>query len=134
MHADTYKQNDPAQSFHYRMYGDLSITANFDASTLNGTISGIHVRGQGETSRSPLSATAQFEIGNGQIADGQFTATLTGVDSNAATPLQDTVRGYQGDVLGEFYGPEAEEIGGVLTAVRDGDQRIMSGAFIGKKQ
>ena len=134
MRADTYKQNDPSQSFRYRMYGDLSITANFDASTLGGTISGIHVRGQSETSRSPLSATAQFEIGNGQIADGQFTATLTGMDSDAAVPLQDTVRGYQGDVLGEFYGPEAEEIGGVLTAVRDEDQRIMSGAFIGRKQ
>ena len=116
------------------MYGDLSITANFDASTLDGMISGIHVRGQNETNRSPLSATAEFEIGNGQIAGGQFTATLTGVDSNAAVPLQDTVRGYQGNVLGEFYGPEAEEIGGVLTAVRDEDQRVMSGAFVGKKQ
>ena len=134
MRADTYKQNDPSQSFRYRVYGDLSITANFDASTLDGMISGIHVRGQNETNRSPLSATAEFEIGNGQIAGGQFTATLTGMDSNAAVPLQDTVRGYQGNVLGEFYGPEAEEIGGVLTAVRDEDQRVMSGAFVGKKQ
>jgi len=132
--ADSYKQNNNSSNFRYRVDGNLSLTANFDASTLEGTVSGIHVRGQNEANRSPLSATTQFEIGNGRIADGQFTATLTGVDSNTTVPLHETVRGYEGHVLGEFYGPAAEEVGGVLSASRDEDLRVMNGAFHGQKQ
>ena len=56
------------------------------------------------------------------------------MDTNAAAPLRDTVRGYHGDVLGEFYGPAAEEVGGVLSARRDEDLRVMGGIFHGRKQ
>ena len=135
MRADTFKQNLPStNSSRVRVYGDLNLTANFGGSTLEGTISGIHTRGQNEASSSPLSSTTQFEIANGQIANGQFTATLTGVDSNATAPLHESVRGYEGHVLGEFYGPAAEEVGGVLSASREEDLRVMNGAFHGKKQ
>ena len=132
--ADSYKQDDPSSDFRDRVYGDLSLTANFDASTLEGVVSGIDKRGQNEANSSPLSATTRFEIANGQIAGGQFTATLTGVDTNATVALDETVRGYEGHVLGEFYGPAAEEVGGVFSASRDEDHRVMSGAFHGKKQ
>ena len=134
MRADTFKQRDPSSNFRDRVYGDLNLTANFDGGTLEGTVSQIHTRGQNEANSSPLSSTTQFEIANGQIANGQFTATLTGVDSNATAPLHESVRGYEGHVLGEFYGPAAEEVGGVLSASREEDLRVMSGAFHGKKQ
>ena len=134
MRADTFSQRSPSTNSRVRVYGDLNLTANFGGGTLEGTVSGIHTRGQNETNRSPLSNTTQFEIANGQIADGQFTATLTGVDSNATAPLHESVRGYEGHVLGEFYGPAAEEIGGVLSASREEDLRVMQGAFQGKKQ
>ena len=134
MRADTFKQDNPSSNSRVRVFGDLNLTANFGGGTLDGTVSGIHTRGQNETNSSPLSSTTQFEIANGQIADGQFTATLTGVDSNATAPLHESVRGYEGHVLGEFYGPAAEEIGGVLSASREEDLRVMQGAFQGKKQ
>ena len=130
--ADSYKQDDPSKDF--RVYGDLSLAANFDTGTLDGSVSGIHTRGQNEANSSPLSATARFEIANGQIANGQFTATLTGVDTNATVALNETVRGYEGNVLGEFYGPAAEEVGGVFSASRDEDRRVMFGALFGKQQ
>ena len=57
--------------------------------------------------------------------DGQFTADLTGMDSNANAPMDESLRGYEGGVLGEFYGPAAEEVGGVFNASR-GD-RVMVG-------
>ena len=132
--ADSYKQNSPSNDFRDRVFGDLSLTANFDAGTLGGSVSEIHTRGQNEANASPLSATTRFEIANGQIANGQFTATLTGVDTNATVALDETVRGYEGNVLGEFYGPAAEEVGGVFSASRDEDRRVMIGALHGKKQ
>ena len=116
------------------MFDDLSLTANFDANTLDEIVSGIHTREQNEANSSTLTATTQFEIANGQIADAQFTVTPTGVDTNAAVALDETVRGYEGHVLGEFYGPAAEEIRGVFGASHDEDHRMMSGVFHGKKQ
>ena len=131
--ADSYKQNDPSSAFRIRVYGDLSLAANFDAATLEGTVSEISTRGN-ESNRSPLSETTSFEIGNGQIANGRFTATLTGVDTNSGAALDDSVSGYEGNVLGEFYGPAAEEVGGVFTASRAADDRVLYGALYGQKQ
>ena len=63
--------------------------------------------------------------------DGQFTANLTGVDSNAELPRKmRPSSGYEGGVLGEFYGPAAEEVGGVFNASRD--DRVMQGVIARK--
>ena len=131
--ADAYKQDSPSGDLRYSVRGDLNLTADFDAGTLEGNVSGIDGRPQG-ASWSPLSETTSFEIGNGQIAGGQFTATLTGTDTNSAAALDASMRGYEGNVLGEFYGPAAEEVGGVFTATRDEDQRVLAGALHGRKQ
>ena len=37
-----------------------------------------------------------------------------------------------GSVLGEFYGPAAEEVGGVLNASSDAHNRVLAGYFAGK--
>lgn len=132
--ADSYKQNDPSSDFRIRVSGDLNLTANFDAGMLEGTVSEISTRRQNESNWSPLPGTTSFEMGNGRIANGQFTADLTGADTNSGAALDDSVRGYEGNVLGEFYGPAAEEVGGVLTASRAEDDRVMLGAFHGRKQ
>ena len=131
--ADAYKQDNPSNDFRYSVNGDLNLSADFDAGTLDGNVSGIRTRPQGG-SWSPLAETTSFEIGNGQIAGGQFTADLTGADTNSAAALDDSLRGYEGNVLGEFYGPAAEEVGGVFTATRDADQRVLYGALHGQKQ
>ena len=133
MRGDAYRQDSPSGDFRYTVRGDLNLTADFDAGTLEGSVSGIHARPQG-ASWSPLPETTSFEIGNGQIAGGQFTATLTGVDANSAAALDASMRGYEGNILGEFYGPAAEEVGGVFTATRDEDQRVLAGALQGRKQ
>ena len=132
--ADAYKQDSESSAFRYRIFGDLNLMADFDAGTLEGNVSSIYTRPQGESSSSPLSETTSFEIGNGRIADGQFTADLSGADTNGAAALDDSLRGYEGNVLGEFYGPAAEEVGGVFTATRDADQRVLYGALHGRKQ
>ena len=132
MRADAHLTNDPSRSGRETMSGSLRLTANFDAASLEGRISDLRVRPEPPRPRvwSSLPDTTWLKIDNGRIVDGQFTADLTGMDSNATAPMNRTVRGYEGGVLGEFYGPEAEEVGGVLNASRD--DRVMAGVFGGK--
>ena len=136
MHANTWSQVDRSNTFRNDVSGNVSLTADFDASTLQGRITNLRNRWQLPEPREwvDLPDTTRFEISDGQIADGQFTATLTGVDTNENAALGESMRGYEGDVLGEFYGPNAEEVGGVINATRDEDLRVMSGRFIGDQQ
>ena len=131
MRGDTHLTNDPS-SGRESMGGSLRLTANFDESSLEGRISDIAVRPDDPRVWSDLPTTTHFEISDGHIVDGQFTATLTGMDSNANAPMNETVRGYEGGVLGEFYGPDAAEVAGVLNATRE--DQVMAGAFGGVKQ
>ena len=131
MRGDTHLANDPS-SGRESMSGSLRLTANFDEGSLEGRISGIRVRPDDPRVWSSLSDTTYFVIDDGQIVDGQFTANLTGMDSNTSAPMNETVRGYEGGVLGEFYGPGAQDVGGVLNASRD--DRVMAGVFGGVKQ
>ena len=136
MRAEALSQVDSSSIVRYGLRGDLSLTADFDASTLEGEITNIDQRWREPRPRVwiDLPGTTRFDITDGQIADGQFTATLTGVDRNESAPLHESVRGYEGDVLGEFYGPAAEEVGGVISATRDADLRVMGGTIRGRQQ
>lgn len=131
MRGDTHHVNDPSPlGGRERINGSLRLTADFDEGSIEGRISDIAVRGEGE--RVDLPNSTYFAIDDGQIVDGQFTASLTGMDSNANAPMNETVRGYEGGVLGEFHGPDAETVGGVLNASRE--DRVMAGVFAGHKQ
>ena len=133
MRGDTQLTNDPSLSGREAMSGSLRLAANFDAASLEGRISDIRVRPEPPRPKvwSSLPDTTWFMVDNGRIVDGQFTADLTGMDSNANAATNETVRGYEGGVLGEFYGPEAAEVGGVLNASRN--DRVMAGAFGGSR-
>ena len=131
MRGDTHLTNDPS-SGRESMTGSLRLTADFDEGALEGRISDIRVRPDNPRVWRDLPDTTYFAIDNGQIVDGQFSASLTGMDSNANAPINETVREYEGGVLGEFYGPDADEVGGVLNASRE--DRVMAGAFGGVKQ
>ena len=53
------------------------------------------------------------------IDEGRFTADWTGQDSNPDSSALESVRGFVGSLFGEFYGPNGEEVGGVLNGHRD---------------
>ena len=132
MRGDSHLANDPSSTGRQRMQGSLSLTADFDQGSLEGRISSIEVRGHDERQWASLPTTTHFAIEDGRIVDGQFTASLTGMDSNANAPMDETVRGYEGGVLGEFYRRDAGSVGGVLNASRE--DRVMAGVFGGHKQ
>ena len=123
-------QNLDDRSF---MWGEWRLTADFSASTLQGGIDLVRVRGPGESSSRYLPYTTSFRIANGQIVDGQFTASVSGVDSDPNASEDRTLSGFEGHILGEFYGPAAEEAGGVLRAARTSDNRVLIGSLGGKR-
>ena len=125
---DAYRTGDPAHNLRQRYSGNVRIVANFDISRLYGTVIGVRGSEPGSSARNPL-PTSSFRISDGEIHDnGQFTATLTGMDSDASVPDRESVRGVMGQILGEFYGPDGRSVGGVVTASRDlaGDENDLT--------
>ncbi len=128
--ADTYRQNSASSDHRQRFIASMQIVANFDMSSLDGEI--VSVRGtqpgQGNSDRVPW-PTSRFRITDGEInKEGQFTATLIGMDSDSSVPDNESIRGLVGEVVGRFFGPNAEELGGAVSASRnlDGDDNDLN--------
>ena len=132
-----YAENHPVEYENLDTRGGLRgnwrLTADFSKSTLGGDIRFASVRGPNDSEYHFLPYTTYFSIANGQIVDGQFTASVAGVDSDRSAPADRTLAGFEGDMLGEFYGPGAEEAGGVMRAARASDNRVLVGSFGGKR-
>lgn len=134
MSGDSYPRDNPSRNTGRSLISArLNLTADFESGTIGGRINRIFVRPPGATNYAGLPYTTRFDIENGRIGDGQFTATLTGVDTNPDASGDQTVLGYEGDILGEFYGPAAEEVGGVLNAVSEDHDAVLSGWFGGRQ-
>ena len=119
---DARPATDSSNSSRQRLWGRLLLSANFDLRMVQGLID--YVRGtQPGAPRSDRVYwdTSSFTLTDGRIRDGQFTALLTGRDSDPSTPLSESVRGFFGTVIGRFFGPNAEEVGALVSAVRDGE-------------
>ena len=132
--GEVFSRSDPvfATSRSY-IQGNLNLTADFEDGAIEGRINRIFIDPPGgDTAGYVLPSTTRFDIEHGRMADGQFTATLTGVDTNADAATNRTVAGYKGAVLGEFYGPAAEEVGGVLNAESDAHDSVIGGWFGGR--
>ena len=138
LNTQTWETDDPSIDVRQFISGTMRIVANFDMRALEGRVYRIRGTEPGGYSRSRSTwPTSSFTLTNGRIVNGQFTATLTGVDSDPNTPLDESVRDFMGHVLGEFYGPDAEEVGGVVSATRDlagtADDRVLHGFIGGRK-
>ena len=120
-----------------KIRGDLEITADFGAARLQGEAGNITATEPGEYWPYSPWPTSRIDIRDGRIVDERFTATLTGMDDGTTVDLSKSLAGFGGNLTGEFYGPGAEEVGGVFTATRylDGtaNDRIMMGHILGKK-
>ena len=134
MSADSFSRDNPSINTGRSYFlGRLNLTADFEDGTVEGRINRIWVRRPGASGFTALPDTTLFDIESGRIGNGQFTATLKGDDSDENASADQTVLGYEGDILGEFYGPAAEEVGGVLNAVSDKHNSVLSGWFGGRQ-
>ena len=112
--------SEPYPDDRLNIYGrNLVLNANFDNSEIDGEITNLHLQ-MGDFSESPraMGTGNSIDISNGVIADSGFNADWAGVDTDPNTPLDETVRGFTGTMLGQFYGPAAEEVGGVMNGHR----------------
>lgn len=104
--------------------GDLSLTANFDAATVGGSVTAIQYRAPGQSAFSPLGTSLSFD--SGTIAGNGFSADLAGSNDGSGR--------YEGSADGQFYGPSAAEVGGVFQGTHTGDGTVLHGWFGGEKQ
>ena len=80
-----------------------------------GGIEQLIVRPPGVRQYEPMAAGNVIDIGSNSIDEGGFMADWTGNGPKAEDSPSETIYGFSGTMQGEFYGPEGEEIGGVLS-------------------
>ena len=72
-------------------------------------------------------STGELAISNGAISGNEFTADLAGsIDPGT----------FDGDMSGQFFGPAAAEVGGVMSGeyAKPGETVVLHGFFGGKQQ
>lgn len=104
-----------------RVFGDVTLTANFASGSLTGSVGNIRTRPR--TGPLESHAGAQFTFAGGSIDQNSFTADVTGTGYAG---------GFVGDLEGAFYGAGAEEAGGVISASR-GQNDVFLGHIGGKR-
>ena len=127
------RDSETGSSWAY-LRGGLSLSVDFGQKSISGEVDEIEFQDRtvdrANRQYALIPDTNRFQITGGEIADGQFTAALTGEDSDTSRDLRTSVGGFHGDILGEFYGPNAEEAGGVLSAVRTEDGSLIVGFIV----
>lgn len=127
MDSDTYEVDNPEQ--RGRIRGRLNLTTSFGAGTMEGRIRGLEKWSSSESSYLALPESTRFAIRDATLADGRLVADLVGMDTDASAPGTRTVRGYEGHVLGEFYGPGGEEFGSVASATSEEHETVLAGTL-----
>ena len=79
-----------------------------------------------------MAAGNSIVITDGRITDSRFTASWSGRDTDDASAAATSMRGYKGSMAGAFYGPNGEEVAGVVSGAR-GDDWLVQGAIVGTK-
>ena len=115
-----------------RLNYDVTLNVDFADNSLTGRMDMTHIRRPGSNDREAFTGTG-FSVTSGAIVDGQFTASLTGTNTNPDLTSADSMQGYEGNAVGAFYGFAGEAAGGVFTAERnmDGVHRVMLGTLWG---
>ncbi len=134
IHGKIWDTGDPDRRTGSELVeGSLSLIADLDEGDITGHVTEFR-RGDGDTRRADWETLANTNVIEivGNIMGGRFTAEWEGQDSGG-TPVEDSVRGFTGTILGEFYGPGGEEVGGVLRGHRDATastpEQIFNGFF-----
>lgn len=113
-------QADDAQFNRGEVYyqADLNLEANLDDGTISGRFDEFRIPAWWSTSGdSELLAGNSIDIVSIPINEARFAADWVGNGPVDAPPAK-SLHGFTGRLIGEFYGPAAEEAGGVLSGQR----------------
>ena len=99
----------------YSVRGSLAVTANFGTNDMTVNFNNMEF----QNNATPATPWVDFTF-DGTIAGGAFTGTVSGVP------------GYTGTLSGDFYGPNAQEIGGTWSVSGPAGEEA-AGAFVGEQ-
>lgn len=114
--------------------GSLTLDADLDAGNIGGEVAGLerYDYGADNPAWETLAESNSIRIRRAGISRGRFSAHWSGQDGGD-TAFEDSVRGFEGTLLGEFYGPAGEEVGGGLQGHRSATpttpEQLLSGFF-----
>ena len=146
MAATVWDANDGHWGNQRSLQGNLTLQANLDDLRLAGRIDDLRLGSifSDDASHRPLAGDNWIDVSGAMIDEhGRLTASWTGHGPEAANLPQgasygDTVGGFAGTIVGEFYGPAGEEIGGVLSgrrgAVDATPEQLLIGGFGAARQ
>jgi len=124
-----YQNDASSNAFRQRISGDFRLVANFDPTmpVINGEITNIRGQapGQGSEIQTPWPNSSFVITGTGINSAGQFTAKLEGKDESSDPDIA-SLRKFMGALTAQLFGPNADEIGGVISADRDGTDHDLS--------
>lgn len=103
---------DETNDDRYSIGGDLELTANFSANEISGSVDNLEREDRiGGTWSAPVGIAGTIDFESGTIAGNQFSGNLAGTGLPA---------GHSGTYEGKFFGPKANEVGGVISATGPG--------------
>ena len=129
--AEFWNADDPNWNTQSRLIGTLRLAANLGDGEISGQIDELLAQYPGDTKYQPMADGNVIDIASTSINEARFVAQWVGNDPNADAAAGETIRGFSGNVLGEFYGPAAEEIGGVISGRRDATESTPEQFLIG---
>ena len=128
IYADVFEGSDPAsRTSRTRVWSVLRLDTDFDRGKIAGKTDDLQVRfpepdqAADDTRYRALKGNS-IVISDGQIVKGKFAADWMGKDVNVVDKTiggaDGSIHGFKGKIVGAFYGPAAEEVGGVLNGNR----------------
>ena len=119
---DSYPSDNPNNAAQLRYRGRMMLNADFDGHSVAGMFNRFTVQAPGGNRDA---SDIEYMIGNGTIANNRISADLVGQTGTDAA-------GFTGSMDGQFYGPDAAEVGGTIAGTQD--TRVFHGFFAGDKQ
>ena len=94
--------------------GNLRLQADFDRAVVTGRVENFEVRESRSSDYDNMRPGNSVVIWGGRISGNKITASWRGEDTNPADDENYSVRGFSGTMNGRFFGPAAEEAGGLI--------------------
>ena len=135
MQAEFWNADDPNWNTQTRLLGTLGLEANLEDGEISGRIDELFAQPPGAARYQPMADGNVIEIASAPIEEARFMAEWVGKGPDSTAALGETLQGFTGTMLGEFYGPAAEEIGGVMggrrAATDSTAEQFLMGGFHG---
>ena len=98
--------------------GTMRLEVNFGQGEIGGRIDALRVQRRAADAFQALPEGNSIDIASAPIDEARIVAEWVGNDPNENAAPHDTIGGFMGTLIGEFYGPSADEVGGVLSSRR----------------